>query len=499
MSLLTRKVNPWLLPIMAAPNNAIHGNRRQLYRNRVIWVDYGAAENGDGTRGNPLDSLDAVFDDDEVECTCRALCCDEIVVRVKGAIGETLDKLPESMLAVDGKGRDYAGRLRIRPWDDGGRISAKIAVDLTIDDDFTARTDLVIVGNVRGIILQDADLAISVTAHYEKPEDAEDDSEDDDVQPDIRILGRMVCVDGVTGSRFPGSKADVNVVMDVVVDPETKVWKYYTQADDMEDGEGGPGWGYGGGGGGGGVGGGSGGGSGDGTGEGGSGEWDEYEFPRGDDEGDAPWWLGGYNVQLLMVGFYGCNRGDFTSAASTITANVRATGGIRLLGRNIQNARRAIMDAFIGHVDVDGLAVGGGDTYEVYEDDVLIESGVRNYALQVEAQADTLLGLTDSSIVGAIGDTAASANVEFKNEPHRTNHKTGTTSKGTVGGMSEASAVGVRNSTTMIYAADMICAAQATHPRRYGWRVRAYHNSRDIIDSTGTPDALHTNIPGWGE
>lgn len=119
MTLLRRDTR---MRIARTEPGGMHGGLFQLYRRADIYIDLDADNGGDGSEASPLNSFEALIADDEVECTCRALCCDKIVVRVKGTLSAP----------VDGKGRDYAGNLAVLPWGAGVELAQRFVQTLTI-------------------------------------------------------------------------------------------------------------------------------------------------------------------------------------------------------------------------------------------------------------------------------------------------------------------------------------------------------------------------------
>ena len=119
MTLLRRDTR---MRIARTAAGGMHGGLFQLYRRADIYIDLDAEDNGIGSEASPLNSFEALIADNEVECTCRALCCDKIVVRVKGTLAAP----------VDGNGRDYGGNLAVLPWGAGVELAQRFVQTLTI-------------------------------------------------------------------------------------------------------------------------------------------------------------------------------------------------------------------------------------------------------------------------------------------------------------------------------------------------------------------------------
>ena len=100
------------------------GGNFMLYRKADIFIDLDLedAKGADGSEAKPINSFDTLFADDEVECTCQAICCDKIVVKVKGTVPESMQN---ARIIFDGKNRDYAGNLVIVPWGETLELKAQ--------------------------------------------------------------------------------------------------------------------------------------------------------------------------------------------------------------------------------------------------------------------------------------------------------------------------------------------------------------------------------------
>lgn len=147
MTLLRRDTR---MRIARTEAGGMHGGLFQLYRRADIYIDLDAENNGDGSEASPLNSFEALIADDEVECTCRALCCDKIVVRVKGTLAAP----------VDGKGRDYGGNLAVLPW---GAAQITMTTTQNLDSGPTHNTRLVMFKNLNGVLFYRTTLASTIT------------------------------------------------------------------------------------------------------------------------------------------------------------------------------------------------------------------------------------------------------------------------------------------------------------------------------------------------
>ena len=164
--------NPWLMPIMRASRGALHGDCKQLYPKKTIWVDPATdVTDGDGSALKPLKSLDDVLADDTLECICQALCCDKYTVRVKGPISVTTDdtittSAEDVVTLVDGHDRDYASHLIVRPWSDSGRLALKATLRAYITVSETNTVDFAqyasIVKALRGVMWVNTDISIDL-------------------------------------------------------------------------------------------------------------------------------------------------------------------------------------------------------------------------------------------------------------------------------------------------------------------------------------------------
>ena len=159
MTLLRRDTR---MRIARTAAGGMHGGMFQLYRRADIYIDLDAENSGDGSEARPLNSFEALIADDEVECTCRALCCDKIVVRVKGTLAAP----------VDGNGRDYGGNLAVLPWGAGAQITMTTTQNL--DSSPTHNTGIVMFKNLHGVLFYRTTLASAIT--ITKDTDSEIDS-----------------------------------------------------------------------------------------------------------------------------------------------------------------------------------------------------------------------------------------------------------------------------------------------------------------------------------
>ena len=171
-----------LLPAMAASREAAHdpfGRRLPaLYPRRTLWVDFGAANGGDGTPAAPFNSLAPVLEDETLLCVCRHLGCDRIPVRVRGimADGQAVALsagASESRAVIDGGDRDYCRHLELLPWPDGARwgIRAEYAFEVSGQQGarfhFQERLDFV--RALHGAVLRGCDLSVRFTFLLREP------------------------------------------------------------------------------------------------------------------------------------------------------------------------------------------------------------------------------------------------------------------------------------------------------------------------------------------
>jgi len=125
----------------------MYGGKFLLYKNVDIYMDLSSETDGDGSESNPINSFDTLFGDDELECTCQALCCDKITVRVRGEIPENSD----DATGIDGNDRNYIGNLVIRPWGE----SETLQTDLELSAGDTQIIERNLFQNLHGVIFQD--------------------------------------------------------------------------------------------------------------------------------------------------------------------------------------------------------------------------------------------------------------------------------------------------------------------------------------------------------
>ena len=212
--------------------------RFMLYRKADIYIDLDkdkVPEDADGSEESPLNSFAALFEDDEVECTCRNICCDKIVVRVKGELKDM----------IDGQNRDYAGNLVVLPWQ--GKLELKVESRPHAAKGAHLQIEQHLAANLHGVMFRGVDFVNALRV------DKDGEVEDGD---SLSAAGEINIFRNCRDIAVVDCKLDILGEFSVATLPGIK---------DSEAGSGeggGGGWSGGGGGGGGGVGGGGGGGGG---------------------------------------------------------------------------------------------------------------------------------------------------------------------------------------------------------------------------------------------
>lgn len=140
-------------------SGGMFGGNFMLYRKADIYIDLDLedADGADGSEAKPINSFDTLFADDEVECTCQAICCDKIVVKVKGAVPEATQ---DARVVFDGKNRDYAGNLVIVPWGETLELKAQSIHKANKDSGLQINRDLF--RNLHGVMFRGIDFVNAV-------------------------------------------------------------------------------------------------------------------------------------------------------------------------------------------------------------------------------------------------------------------------------------------------------------------------------------------------
>lgn len=355
----------WLFPAMVNQQAAVYDERR-LYSRRTIWVDADAPDGGDGSKASPFNSLDTIFASDHLECVCQSLCRDFIDVRCRGVfrisaetvtttetetdeagnivstvvtqksadgkiVSVTKDGKQRSVTAtaLDGRGRNYAGRLRIGGWASEGTFEVRCDVPVSFpvppivpftpeEPNWDARhprlsLDIAAsaVANLAGVYFRDAVFTTQVTGGIDKST-IEMDAHGNNAPSGI-VGGAEACAasalancvfDHCAGSTLVSLDLDPGMV-DI---PEP--WDEDENPGDGEDDQGkkNPGWG------GGGIGWGDGGGGGTpGWGAGGGGQGEDEELPGWSEDGfNFP----GILMEMGCAAFKDIPRAVFLNASS---------------------------------------------------------------------------------------------------------------------------------------------------------------------------------------
>lgn len=158
----------WRMPIARTQSGGNHG-AFQLFPDQPIYLDFDAAAGGDGSAENPINSFEVLFADDDLECTCRALCCNKITVKIKGTYKNSGEL---SELAVNGRGRDYYGNLVIEPWEAACVLNGLTTI--VASEDTLVESDVSFFENLFGVIFRNLSFRWMVSG--EKPAEAEERS-----------------------------------------------------------------------------------------------------------------------------------------------------------------------------------------------------------------------------------------------------------------------------------------------------------------------------------
>jgi|GEM_PF-4655179 len=484
---------PWLMPVMSSPVNGAHGiaGKLALYPWKNIFVREGADINGDGAKENPLNSLAQIFDDDDLECLCQSLCCDCITVFVSGDIiagrEEGKNGLPDEMIAVDGKGRDYAGNLRIAPW---GSAKLKIGAErdfmLSGGEDGATSEKITMMGvkNVSGVIFENVEIALRLTGYYQVQE-----GEEAVEIPKLNIQGKMICADGLIRCAFPDAILSAIATIDIRTGIEYATYRPSKKEHDGSDGSG-PGWG--------------GGGIGDGDGGGGGGSspgWDSNapDIPKDDEEeedeekedsenaSELIWGSGAINVRLIMRGFVGCSSADITDSKANISADIKTSVGAVVDGAGVASSKEISCQSFACLCISNILVEGGGTEFKRYDAEGLIESGVETYSLTGHGNLSGIMSSPESSLSGVLCECKSTVEAIGTNTPHTKNELTGEVQTFPIGGSSKAESYGFRAcNRAKISLSDCECYALASHPVLWGHVARPLSGNvgADIADST---------------
>jgi len=485
------------MPVMASPGNGVHSidGEFALYPWKNIFVREGAEVNGDGSKANPLNSLQQIFDDDGLECLCQSLCCDSITVFVAGEIMPPYEKgeenQPAEMLAIDGRGRDYAGKLHVTPWF-ASELKINVFRDFVLSGGESSVTSekIIMTGikNVSGVIFENVAINLQLTGTY-----LADEEEEKPVEiPDLRVYGRMICAEGLSNCAFPGSYLLAKTSIDIKTGIEYKTYRLKKE-DDSGDSSDYPGWG--------------GGSLGDGGGGGGGGSspgWDSNapDIPENEEDEETEkekekedaallgWDSGDVNVKITMRGFAGCNGADLTDAKTDIIADVQTSVGADIDGAGVVSSKEISCNSFICNCKSEILIEGGGAEYTKYDEDgTLVESGVERYSLMGRGILSGIMSSPDSSLAGVLCECVSVVTAIAINTPYSKDEKTGETQTFQIGGSSLAESFAFRAcNRAKISLADSSCEAEAIHPVLWGQIARPYSSNvgADISGSTAS-------------
>lgn len=186
----------------------MYGGSFMLVRKADIYIDLNAVESGDGSAEAPINSFDVLFADDEVECTCRALCCDKIVVKVKG----DLPADDAATVIINGQGRDYAGNLVITPWGDACTLQAKATYQAKAGEKLEVYRDLF--RSLHGVWFRDIELVNTVTVEKDA---TVKDGDKLEVVGDINIFNGCRDLDFRRCNLLVGGRFDVGTAPGVIL------------------------------------------------------------------------------------------------------------------------------------------------------------------------------------------------------------------------------------------------------------------------------------------
>ncbi|MCK9254142.1 MAG: hypothetical protein M0P55_15450, partial [Clostridiales bacterium] len=422
--------NPWLMPVMSASRGALHGARRQLYPKRTIWVDTAAETSGDGSYTSPLKRLADVFADDTLECVCRALCADKITVRVRGnlsaTIGNGVTNSQSSIFdLIDGKERDYARHLVIRPWTKGNRLlvrcTCQIPVTVTTNTRIILTQSINLVKGLHGVKWMDTDFEVLLRIICDKEPTSLQ------ISALAEIAGLYQCNDSI----LMNCTFEIKTLIDVLWRDPVRDELPKPPDEGEDDGGGGAGGGGGSGDGGGGDGGG-----------GGSYPWPPIPAPEPPD--DYPWppgpvvpappgfdWDGVVNAASVVYALRECSGATIRGGSCNLLSRSMSNLGTRAECYGLFACPDSDVGGFVANVEAKAESSGSGAAYSNSSG-----HGVSGYSLTAQAVTSAFSGCADSLLESCRADAKSSALCNAGNTPYHAGTD-GATKTGKVGGFAQ--------------------------------------------------------------
>lgn len=431
----------------------------QLFPDRPIYLDFDAENGGSGTEASPLNSFNALFADDGLECLCQSLCCNKITVKIKGMFKNS-GELDE--LSVEGNGRDYSGNLVIEPWQTACILNGLTVI--TGSENTMIDSEIGFFENVSGVVFRNLTFNWLVSA--EKPADSTEKS-------GLGLIGELNGFKNCSNLRFINCSISQIVRINFAAgdyrwpNPDPAV-PSPDQDDDLT-----PGWlnGYygmddprGGWGGGGYVGGGGGGGSL----PAGNTTWPDYT--PGDDS---------CKVFFTASNFRECSGIRMDNCRLVADVDLRSNSGSRGWAFNLLASPLAEI--------ANTIAIATAQTYDARAGGV---SGdvVSAYSLVADSIASCMANCSNSGILNCQFATTAGATSTPINKP----------TSGEIGGQSKAESFAVLNAVNFDANGSVLTSgATATHPVR--WSYMADPNFETAIEGAGNTFSAAYTMSSEGE
>lgn len=431
------------------------GGNFMLYRKADIYIDLdrklAEKDIADGSEKYPINNFDTLFDDDELECTCQNICCDKIVVRVKGKL-----KGP-----VEGIERNYAGNLVIIPWEDKQELRMQKTIKIEDSKKVSIKQDLI--SNLHGVRFKSIDFVNTVKVE-----------KDDDVElgDELNAVGEINIFRDCNNITVDNCTLEING--DYKIDTLPGVEE--SKPTEPGKGEGGDhywtGAAAGGGGGGGGVmllipG------------------WRQDTYRRPEDEGVAGTqsifddYIALTKTICTAACFHNCLTAKVLNSSLIVNLDIRSSSGSRAQGFGlVRSSMPRIEDSeiLIQSVTYD---VKGGLVIKEIKDEVVIKEEVKGFDLAAVSISCPL----------ALCSTPAIKDSNFTGTANATSIPHNQPTSGKIGGISSAEAYNLLDSPSgeIINAAGYV-GADAKHPTRWTFAIKGLKDSEaDTIKNSNFP------------
>ncbi len=465
----------WLFAIAKASGHSLHGEKRQLYPKRTIWLDETAMFHGDGSYYKPLKHISAIFDDNTLECVCQNLCTDKITIRVKNNLQSYIYKnLKGDRYSIhsfiNGKNRDYNYRLVFRPWNDNERIKVKLICDLpviTTSSYIRIQQHIALLKNLHGTkwINTDFEIIFRLTTMVQPKEIK------------MYVDSRMICIDTCKKSIFVNCTFKNRIVIDAL-------WRLLPDeiiGYDPDDFDGIPGDGE--------------------AGEAGDWDWDDggwgyYPWPPSseidDDYSKYPWppppkdeesiiWTGEMPVSSFTTALYDCPNSIIRNSSCNMIADCQSEKGVKSESYGVVNSQNCDIKNFTMNCISNAIAEAGG---------LPVTSGIAGFDLTALSLASGIINCKKSKIDSCKATTNAKALANALNEPYI--EKDGVKKTLSIGGFSQAIATGFTNNNNSKFQncnADVF--SYAKHPVLWGYKNCAfYYNLNSVFSNCIQPESL---------